>query len=264
MSRAASLGDWPLATIYVTLFLLALAWIAVWVLHDSGQLSGAWIATWAPHGASVAAELFIATVVVGGLLKRHERTELEPLRETAILRLRLALAGLMNSVAVQYAFAAPDGSELPEEWTDLVRAWLGQVPDSYQSWLAQWFRELDRFSAALEAIRDRYEQELDPLTVSVADGFLHHWHESEGLRLRSTYELGKGIASALGLPTPDTRRITRQQLELIQAIVRHAVGVCERFEAISSERIQLDAHAREQFRLAQVARRAVVSEAGRG
>lgn len=162
---------------------------------------------------------------------------------------------------MQYAFLAPDGSQLPERRSELISSWLELLRANQQAWLPQWFRELDRFSLALETLRDRYERELDPRTVSLIDAFLHHWREDEGLRLRSTFELAKSIAPVFGVADPNGKPMTRQQIMYVEAVISHAVTICDRYEEISEKPLELDTHAREQFRLAQVARRAAVHPA---
>jgi hypothetical protein len=179
--------------------------------------------------------------------------------ETAMFRLRLILVSFLHSIAVQYAFVAPEGSKLPDRWRDLVRSWTALQEGSHQAWLPQFFRDLDRLSVALETLRDRYERELGSQTVSLIDAFLHHWRENEGLRLRSTYELAKSIAPVFDVPEPDGKTMTSQQLVSIEAVIGHAVRLCERYEEISDDALELDDHANEQFRLAQVARRAAVT-----
>ncbi len=254
-------SDWPLATIYLSLFVVGLGWVGVWIIHDKHWLrryfGGAWLGIWAPHGAAVALELFIATFVVGGLLRRHERKQLEPLTRTANYRLRLALERFFSDVTVQYGYIAPMGAEVPNNWRTLIESWTTLLPSTTQAWLPTWFREMDRLSEKLEDLRDRYERELGTATTQVIDDYLHHWCEDEGLQLRTQYADAKNSAVRFDVPDPDGKLLTVAQISWINVIVQKAASVCDRYEEAGGERLEVDPHARERFRLAQVRRTAI-------
>lgn len=246
-----------LAVVYFVLPIAGAACVGVWVLHHVGRLEGEWIEVWAPHAAAIAVELFIASVVVAGLLRRHETKELRPLRMTAVSRLQLILASFLRNIAVQYAFIGPDGSQLPDSRAELLAKWLDLLRGTRQAWLRQWLRELDRFGIALETFRDRYSHVLDPMTVSLVDAYLHQWREDAGLRLRASYELAKTLPQVFAVSEPDTKAMTPQQIAHLETIVVHAVALCDRYEEIAGAQLVVsDERTREQFRLTQAARRA--------